>query len=174
MRRGESNKYQLLPGGASTAGWIFADMLLIIMIIGLGAQVTQAADPDEGKVAKEPKGPVVMQEKPVKHNVNFDADALLAGGAAAKKESAQVRKQIRIKTQELKGKKAAMVMVWGRAPEVGRGTSIADAVAKQLKPSNPKVFSDVVPRPLWTGGREGVAELEIYVLSRESAKTKNK
>ncbi len=171
MSRGENSKYQLLPGGASTAGWIFADMLLVIMIIALGAQVTKAADPDEGKVPKEPKGPVVMQEKAIKHNVSFDADALLGGGAAAKREATKVRQQIRAKTQNLKGKKAAMVMVWGRAPEVGRGTSIANTVAKQLKPSNPRVFSDVVPRPLWTGGSEGVAELEIYVLSRESAKS---
>lgn len=166
-REPREHRFQIMSGAPATAGWVLADMLLVLMIIAFGVQVTSAAPPQpeeppvQRQKERERQRPA-MQQRPVKLMIRLGADALVSGSRGMK---TLVRRQISRQTRTLRGRTAALVFVWGRAPEVGRGLAIANAVQQQVRPANPRLFGRALIRPYWSGGREGTVELEIYVFS---------
>lgn len=150
----------------SLAGWIFADLLLILFLVGLGSAVAvRPPEPPPERVTAEPPKPpkperkiVGMQTEPRKLPVTFDPKQLASGNRALCGE-------IRKKTRKMDDQRAALVLVFGGGAEVGIGQDMARGVARQLTCANRDLFPAGTPaRPFWDGGlQQGSARLEIFL-----------
>ncbi|MFF8590880.1 hypothetical protein ACF061_05470 [Streptomyces sp. NPDC015220] len=150
------------------AGWLFADMLLVLALVSLGDR----ADPLAAQSAAKPKpspstsaspspsptppGPRSLELKPVKIRVQ----------AAAGDRSAMVA-QVRAATERYGDRQAALVLTFGESPETSQGQAYADEINKALKKARPDMFGKSVERPFWQGSpTSGSAALEIYFYTR--------
>ncbi|MET8446067.1 hypothetical protein [Streptomyces sp. NPDC005209] len=178
------------------AGWLFADLLLVIVLVVLGSQVTQAGGADQGKETKSPtptagesgrpeptdSGRPTSSPRPAgldpttqSISVRADADEVIAQDADA---TASVRHQVVRKITRFDGRTAAFVMVFGtvRGPgggmDTGRSDAYATAVAKLLPKSAPAFFppySKKIIRGYHDGSpaiKNGTARIELFFLQR--------
>jgi hypothetical protein len=155
----------------SLAGWIFADIIIVLFIVGLGS----AAAPEIPKTAPSPtaKPPpkptpriVGMRTSPSITYVNYDPSALLAAGAEAKPEQDRVCLGLRAATRAFRGNRAALVLIFGGGQDIGAAEAAATAVSKQLTCADGPLFRGTVSRPFWDGGLQaGSARLEIFMFT---------
>ncbi|MER6437291.1 hypothetical protein ABT275_13150 [Streptomyces sp. NPDC001185] len=157
------------PGRATVpylAGWLFADVLLVIVLVVLGGEQTPhdrtaAQDPSPAAAptrtarptatpgsAPSPTstrraGPAGLDPATRSITVHTDADALVAGSKAAK---ADLERQVSDGIERFKGRTAAFVMVFGTvhgvggAVDSGRSDAYATAVARLLPRTAPAFF----------------------------------
>ena len=170
-RFGSLNRRGRLRTSESVAGWVFADMLLVLFIIGLGAAFMLPKPPEIPK--EEPKPKIVgMKTDPVSVSVRVDAKALSGRGdrarAAGKDACMTIRKatQRQAKTKQ----RAALVLIFGGAPEPSPGQGVARAIGKQLTCASDTVFVRGTPyRSFWDGSLPyGKARLEIFLFTTEA------
>ena len=178
-RRGGNRTRSSRIGLDSMAGWLFADLLLVLFLVGLGTELTATADPvpppmeePAPKPEPEPESPPGMRLDAELVQFDVNADALLADGTAEQKtERDRVSKLIRRITDDLKDSRAAMVILWGQAREPQRGQDLARAVQPLLQVARPDVFGENASKALWNGKnpQDGRVELEIYLFEEQPA-----
>ncbi|MFD9368479.1 hypothetical protein ACFWA6_12325 [Streptomyces sp. NPDC060020] len=170
------------PGGTYLAGWLFADLLLVIVLVVLGSEVP-AATPDPGPTptatatatatadpSRSPSPTPSDTSRPggldpvtASVSIRLDPDDLIAGRPAA---TAELTRQV---TQEIKrheGRTAAFVMVFGTvrtasggsggSVDTGRSDTYATAVARLLPQAAPRFFppySEKIIRGYHDGGQ---------------------
>ncbi|WP_338702521.1 hypothetical protein V2W30_34495 [Streptomyces sp. Q6] len=142
------------------AGWLFADMLLVLALVSMGDRgdplavtatgPTPQASASSPKPTPTPTGPRSVERKPVKMDVT-------AAGA----DDAVVT-QLRQKTRRYEGRTAAFVLTFGSAPETVAGQAYANEINKALKAARPDMFRGATTRDFWQNGPAGSAALEIY------------
>lgn len=151
------------------AGWLFADMLLVLALVSMGDRGDPLAAQTDAKPSKStvatpsrepnptptPTGPRSVARKPVKVRVT-----------AAVGDSTRMARQLRAATTRYEGREAAFVLTFGQAPEPGDGQAYAREVNKALRKARPDVFTDATTRDFWNGGPSGSADLEIYFYTR--------
>jgi hypothetical protein len=162
----------------SVAGWVFADLLLVLFLVGLGSTVPvkPPAEPKPPKPVPTARPvPVGMQTKPVVLNVGFNAARLLTGQAASTPERKTVCVRVRkaVKRSGIAHSRAALVLIFAQAAEPTRGVAIAEQLGRQLRCANAGVFKGTPTRAFWKGGVEGQAALEVYLFTtKRSNETK--
>lgn len=174
--RGRDVRRSRLFSVESVAGWVFADLLLVLFLVGLGSAIPAEPEPEPEpkahkteKPPKKPDPPIVgMQTIPVVATVRHDPRAVANGGprsAAARVLCSKVRREM----EALKGERAALVLLFGGAPDVVQGQDSARAVARQLECAAPHVFTARTPtRPFWDGGLPlGQVRLEVFLFTTE-------
>lgn len=166
----------------SVAGWVFADLFLVLFLVGLGSAVTvkPAAKPTTKptiiatakptpKPTPKPTSPIIgLKPKPALLSIAIDADALTSGGQAATAAGAVACARIRAETAaKVKAQQAGLVLIFGGGPDVSSGQEVARGVAKQLSCANRAVFSRSTPsRPFWDGTLDyGQVRLEVFVFT---------
>lgn len=149
------------------AGWLFADMLLVLALVSMGdrgdplaAQAATRPSPSPGaelspEASPTPQGPRSVERKPVKVHVTATVD-----------DTARMVKQLRAATARYEGRAAAFVLTFGQAPEPGDGQTYAREINKSLRKARPDMFTDATTRDFWNGGSAGSADLEIYFYTR--------
>ncbi|MFJ3722810.1 hypothetical protein ACIPYQ_09600 [Streptomyces sp. NPDC090045] len=154
------------PGGPSFAGWLFADLLLVIVLVVLGSEVpADEPDPDPGPTptatatatpgpSRSPSPTPPDTSRPggldpvtVSVGIRLDPDALIAGRPA---ETAELTRQITQEIKRYEGRTAAFVMVFGTvrtgsggsggSVDTGRSDAYATAVARLLPQAAPQFF----------------------------------
>ncbi|MHA5054087.1 hypothetical protein [Streptomyces sp. SD15] len=150
------------------AGWLFADMLLVLALVAMGDQgdpqaaktPTGSASPTASAQSKQtkkpkspkPKGPRAVVRTPVKVAVDAragDKDAIVRG--------------LRKATARYEGRQAAFVLTFGRHTDPGAGGSYAHEVNALLEKARSDMFRGATTRDFWKGGASsGHADLEIY------------
>ncbi|MGV1004899.1 MAG: hypothetical protein ACOYEV_09065 [Candidatus Nanopelagicales bacterium] len=174
IRRSGGDRWKPGVGLEALAGWLFADLLLVMFIVGLGAEITSlpAAEPSPTptSTATDAATPTpspteaAMSQVPVLRTVKVDAGELLASGARGKQAKADLREELALTLAELTGRRAAMVLIWGHASTVGQGQEIAETVGEQLAKALPEIFGEAAQRALWKGdNKTGEVDLEIYL-----------
>ncbi|WP_406169895.1 hypothetical protein [Streptomyces sp. NBC_00996] len=144
------------------AGWLFADMLLVLALVAMGDQGDpQAAErpgsspsPSASAQHKKPQhtGPRAVVRTPVK--VALDARA---GDREA------IVRGLRKATARYKGRQAAFVLTFGRHTDPGAGGRYAHEVNSLLEKARPDMFHGATTRDFWKGGASsGHADIEIY------------
>ncbi|MER5474084.1 hypothetical protein ABZX90_40505 [Streptomyces sp. NPDC002935] len=144
------------------AGWLFADMLLVLALVAMGDQGDpQAAEkrpaPSSSAAAaakRKPRhtGPRAVVRTPVK----------VAVDAAAGDEDGIVR-ALRGATARYQGRRAAFVLTFGRHTDPGAGGRYAHEVNALLEKARPDMFHAATTRDFWKGGASsGHADIEIY------------
>lgn len=171
------------------AGWLFADLLLVLFLVGLGTQVTKiAAKPSQPTMVtivkkdyedllkdrqllqeykrkyerlKEEK---IMIQDPKCEVVSIDAARVYEGVGAESKYDAELTKSLKKQLDRYRESQVAMVLVWGWSPKIWRGEQIAENMEGPLKRSLPKTFTqETAFRGLWQGeDTEGEVKLEMY------------
>ncbi|MFD8935460.1 hypothetical protein ACFV0R_09395 [Streptomyces sp. NPDC059578] len=143
------------------AGWLFADLLLVLALVAMGDQgdPVKAAEGKrpgpsasaDGKSPAKPKGPRAVNRKPVRVSI-----------AAARGDGARIVRQLRAVTAKHRGRQAAFVLTFGRHGEPGAGGDYAHRVNSLLTKARPSMFKGATTRDFWKGGAAGSADLEIY------------
>lgn len=142
------------------AGWLFADLMLVLFMVGLGAQPTAySAQPTSTPTAtatptKKPTSTrqPVLSKTPVKIKV---------------RTSKNLAKQLNagLKKHHLSADQAGMVLAWGDHEVISQGQEAARHVTDQLPRIDKQFFGKATMRVLWSGaGQADLVTLEIYVL----------
>ncbi|WP_371100475.1 hypothetical protein [Streptomyces sp. PU_AKi4] len=149
------------------AGWLFADMLLVLALVSMGDRGDPLAAQADAKPSKPaavkpsptpsptPTGPRSVARKPVKVRLT-----------AAVGDTARMVKQLRAATTRYEGREAAFILTFGQASEPSDGQAYAREVNKALRKARPDMFTDATTRDFWNGGPSGSADLEIYFYTR--------
>ncbi|MFD8736901.1 hypothetical protein ACFV06_18570 [Streptomyces sp. NPDC059618] len=143
------------------AGWLFADMLLVLALVAMGDQGDpQAADQRPGAsssasaAAKRARhtGPRAVVRTPVKVAVD-----------APSGDDAGIVRALRGATARYRGRQAAFVLTFGRHTDPGAGGAYAHEVNSLLEKARPDMFRAATTRDFWKGGASsGHADIEIY------------
>jgi len=164
---------------AGMSGWLFADMLLVLAVVALGAML---ASPDsvaayvksvrgttataKPQVSPTPKPsptkphPLALNKTPQEFNLSFDTNALLAGDKAT---IADVDRQIRAGTLRYAGARAGFVLTFGGNPNPGTATEIARVINQRLMAVRPSLFKGAVLNPFVSLGRTNAANVQIFL-----------
>lgn len=168
-----------LLSAESFAGWVFADLLLVLFIVGLGSAI--AYTPPE---PPKPK-PVVMKDKKQKIErivgmetdsvpitVTVDGPVLSRGLPLNQQQRQAICQSTRSGVGPIRSDRAALVLVFGGASDVVSGQNVARAVASQLNCANSQVFRGRVPtRAFWDGTLPlGKVRLEVFLFVQQSVK----
>lgn len=146
------------------AGWLFADMLLVLALVAMGDRAdplaAEAAGPSPSPSATTPgkpkkpehRGPRAVVRTPVK--VSLDA---------APGDEAAIVRGLRTATARYEGRRAAFVLTFGRHPDPGGGGAYAHRVNSLLEKARPDMFDGATTRDFWKGAATtGHADIEIY------------
>jgi hypothetical protein len=147
---------------------VFADLLLVLFIVGLGSAIKYTPPPPPEPEPKVP--PIVgMKTDPTSITVRVNGETLSSGTAVPPKVRGAVCQAIRSRTGPVKGERAALVLVFGGASDVEAGQNVARAIGAQLNCADKNVFRGKVPtRAFWDGSLPlGQARLEIFLFLRE-------
>ncbi|QGV80284.1 hypothetical protein [Streptomyces ficellus] len=150
------------------AGWLFADMLLVLALVAMGdqgdsvkaaeaAKKPGASPSASGKPRPKPSptGPRAVLRKPV--NVAIDA---------APGDRDRIVERLRAVTARHAGRQAAFVLTFGRHADPGPGGAYAHEVNSLLAEARPGMFEGATTRDFWKGGASGGhADIEIYFYS---------
>jgi hypothetical protein len=160
------------------AGWLFADLLIVLFLIALvsippttaeskpapslssSPSRTFAASPSPGV----PKKPVLDLK-----SVNFEVKKLDVKGLIAGQDPAEAdllsKFQAELKSQNAHNRRAGLILAWGTAPDYKHDNRIADRMATKLiavvaaKVPN---FKDVASRSLWAEAPVGSVQVEVF------------
>ncbi|MFE7189021.1 hypothetical protein [Kitasatospora sp. NPDC057541] len=155
--------------GVHLAGWLFADMLLVLALVAMGDQgdpvaaERAAAGPSASpsasatadatpSAAPTPTGPRGVEHDPV--TVDVSGDASDAAGLAA---------QVRAATERYAGRQAAVVLTFGSNRDPGVGQAYAHTVNGLLAQARPEMFRGTTTRDFISlADNPRHASLEIY------------
>lgn len=159
------------------AGWLFADLFLVLFLIGLGSvpsaptvQPTPAPSPSPSPTPSPeptPEAPVGLDRTPVTLSIRVNSGQLL-NPATRSEAAAEIRRQIAEEARRagFEDVTAGMVLIWGFSPDVNEGIRIAELVGTELSEAHPDVFQNSTHRAFWKGGTTaGQVDLEVYLLS---------
>lgn len=157
------------------AGWLFADLMLVLFVVGLGSQATAYPAPLPTPTASStptptptPTRPPALSKKPVTVNVKVDFADLLGTGAARARAADKLKNDVSrgLKKRHLASDRAGMVLVWAYHDDVDYGLRVSQAVASQLPKASKSFFGDTSIRTFWRGarGHSSRVDLEIYIL----------
>jgi hypothetical protein len=152
------------------AGWLFADLLLGVVIVVLGAYALLDATPgttpspaaSDSTTGTGSSVPGVSQ-RPYVVDVPVDTAALLRGDPNEEKRLAAVLTK---RTDAIRRRHAGIVLTFGYDPNIARGQRLAGAVNRVLESARPKVLEGAATRDLANvSGRDRV-RIEIYLFTR--------
>lgn len=170
MHEGASRRGRLFTV-ESIAGWIFADLLLVLFLVGLGS--AKAYTPPEPPKPEPKQAPIVgMRTHPALVRVHVNGARLGTGTALSQPQQQAVCRAVRSELAPVRGERAALVLIFGGAPDVSTGQNVARAIGRQLRCANNHVFAGKVPtRAFWDGSLPlGKARLEIFLFTTDKSR----
>ncbi|MGW5128277.1 hypothetical protein ACWEQ7_30410 [Streptomyces sp. NPDC004069] len=184
-RRGARDRFVMAP--RHLAGWLFADLFLVLFVIALG--MMPAADgkddkPPERKPDSSPS-PSESEKTPEQGPGGIDPryrsiTVKLSGGSTSrasgkgglsKADADKVREAVRREMgRTAEGRRIGMVITWGLGPQaqLEPATELADRANKALRSGAKEQFcgSNVGMRSLWKGNpRPDAVKIEIYYVN---------
>lgn len=167
MHEGTSRRGRLFTV-ESIAGWVFADLLLVLFLVGLGSAM--AYTPPKPPPPSPRVAPIVgMKTDPTIVQVKVNGELLGVGSSLSKADRSAVCRAVRGRLGPVKRQRAALVLVFGGAQDVTTGQNVARAVGQQLGCADGRIFQGNVPtRAFWDGALPlGTARLEIFLYVTE-------
>ncbi|WP_369054533.1 hypothetical protein [Kineococcus terrestris] len=177
---------------AGLAGWVFADGLLALTLIGLAsgavvdlasgpppaaavaavAQPTAEPTPTATPSPAPPAPPAPPPPAPVVADGVAQAPVVLeVAVAGVDDEAVRLRVAEAVAPLVAEGRRAAFVLTFGTAREPGAGTALARRANGLLDAAAPEVFAGSAKRDFWRADGEGapqagVVRLEVYLLQQ--------
>ena len=154
---------------ALLSGWLFADLLLGMMVLFL------ASTPGVAKIVPPTPTPIhlkILSPNPKQYTISTNADNLFSTDNATKmQEEENVRAEIQQRLPNIKNQSAAIVLAFGNAPsnsssDIALGNNLANTVGELLKEAMPGTFSGAVVRAFHdidSTQPQGNVSLEVYL-----------
>jgi hypothetical protein len=168
VRRAAAGRTMLL------AGWLFADLLLLLLVIALGSlpreeragtatptetpEPTRTAEASPSESARPAEQGLVL--KPCSFTVKTGSAASVRGQFAAQLRSAGVD-----------GRTAGFVLSFGTAPDPGPGQKAAERVNSVITEEMPR-FRNAPKRGYWKGGAAGKVRIDVFFLATPDGDTR--
>jgi len=176
-----------------TAGWLFADLLLVLSIVTLGAAtvpddvpmaelqavpvgVVQPAPPSRSpfpgpspRATPAPTStPTPLRAKGIDRTPTKLRFAVTTGRLVARdaRELRRVRRVLAAGTARLRGRRAALVLTFGCDPDSRIGSTMSATVNSQLRAVDADLFGDTVTRSFMDDSCSGTVRMEIYPFAR--------
>lgn len=166
----------------SLAGWLFADLALLLFIITVviaadfpaaEADPPEAAAPTSSEATEEPSpSPTAepgVESEPHVFYVDTDAAGLVGGDAEAENGLIEA---LRADFDALaaQGYTVGFALTFGGADDPGYGGDIAEAANKVMAGAFPGLFGDAPTRHFWTSSNKegvdvGTVQIELYLLA---------
>ncbi len=149
------------------AGWVFADVLIVLFIIGLGsATAPEIPDP---VAAEEPMPKIVgMRQDPEVLTINYDVEALTGSDTRSDDQARLVCQRIAEAARPLQHQRAALALIFGGGQDIGVAQESAVRIAGQLECADPHLFNGTTTRDFWDGALpSGSARLEIFLFTTD-------
>lgn len=169
---GAADRRGRLLAGESVAGWVFADLLLVLFLVGLGSSI--AYTPPEPPKPPPKEAPIVgMKTRPTSVVAEVDGALLGRGARLSPAQARNVCHAVRKRLGPVKGERSALVLIFGGARDVETGQNVARAVSRQLRCSDGRLFRGTVPtRAFWDGSLPlGEVRLEMFLFLRKGEKS---
>jgi hypothetical protein len=153
------------------AGWVFADIMIVLFFVGLGSAAAPEAPrrvpkPHPAPRPKRPRHIVGMKTRPAVRQVSYSQSALLGGSGRPKVARRQVCLRLRKATAKLRTKQAATVLIFGGGQDIGAAIRSARAVSRQLRCARGGLFMRPLSRAFWDGRLPaGRARVEIFLFT---------
>ncbi|TKK87523.1 hypothetical protein FDA94_16990 [Herbidospora galbida] len=157
------------------AGWLFADLLLGLTIIMLGAQAPPPvpAKPAAGKSSPSPSPSPCSSRaagvaaKPTKLSFRVNP------GSSEPQLLGQVKRELRKHRKRLAGRNAGMVLTFGADGGAGDGVHLATRVNAAARKALPRVFERAATRNFHDlSAPSGSVSMEVYFVSGGCAPAK--
>lgn len=171
--------------GVEIAGWLLADILLLLALIGIADSLRVPASAESGSVASTTTTTTVVAEPPGSTNggtlvptsaaptptteplpgLNREPVVITLDWSNPEGALEQVRQKLQ-QAFPFATPRAGFVIALGNAPENERNRGIAQAelAVRRLREGLPEIFSGVSSRLYWNGpGQVGRVKLEIFV-----------
>jgi hypothetical protein len=159
------------------AGWLFADSMLGLMIVGLasdpgGPQPTKSPVPGSAMPSAEPSitpKPKVTEAKAADGVAQKAVVYKLAiAGRTDAQVAAEVHRQYAAMTKG--GRTAAFALTFGTSNAPGEGIALAKRANRLLKKAAPQIFSGAAQRDFWQSTssgafRSGTVRVEVYLFN---------
>ncbi|THV43281.1 hypothetical protein [Glycomyces buryatensis] len=167
----------------SLAGWLFADLALLLFIITVAVAAdfpfdtadasTESVESPSPTPSEEPSpSPTAepgVESEPHVFYVDTDADGIISGDDKAEDG---LTGKLRDDFEELvdQGYTVGFALTFGGAAEPGYGGDLAEAANKVLRKAFPELFGDAPTRHFWTVSgkgdiKEGTLQIELYLLA---------
>jgi hypothetical protein len=174
------------------AGWLFADLLLVLFVVTLVSVPARGSGDDDGDPppptptatatpspspsptpAKPPGGPVLVLQEPIKFRVRAPYAGLLGPAWRSPSVAGPLAREVRcaLLRRGYHKRRAGFVISFGTAPgnpagyERGRvAGSRANLILKRDLPT----FQGIQNRGYWTGGTGDVVEFEIFFFAPDA------
>lgn len=153
------------------AGWLFADLLLLLLVIALGSLPKEerhkppnpSPTPSETATASPSQSAQVAEQGLVLKPCSF---TVKTGSAASVR--GQFTKQLR--SAGVDGRTAGFVLSFGTAPEPGPGQAAAERVNSVITKEMPR-FRNAPKRGYWKGGPSGNVRIDVFFLATPDGDT---
>lgn len=164
-------------GGAHLAGWLFADLMLVLFLVAMAVQPReQLANGTPDQHTKPPTGPRVLSQHFCEFMIPAQAEGLIGGSASARTdllaklnealrgkhpswlygpEMKKATGRARCDAQMKKNSQVGMFLTYGARSDTGSGVILGRNAAKAIKDGNPR-FREAIYRAAWTGGEDAV------------------
>lgn len=162
------------------AGWLFADLLLVLFVTAFATTTTPSAPPTHPTTpTPKPTASPRPTPKPTPHQavlvlVPYDftlplpsSGILTASGATTNGTTAADRVlagelKAKLDKKGLGNRRAGLVEAFGSSPQPSQyAINVAKAACYSLQRNLP-LFSKVYPQPYWTSGSEGSVSLTVF------------
>ncbi|WP_046259380.1 hypothetical protein [Streptomyces sp. WM6386] len=151
------------------AGWLFADLLLLLFVIALGSLPKQerpdppGPSPTPSETASPSESAQVAEQGLVLKPCSF---TVKTGSAASVR--GQFTEQLR--SAGVDGRTAGFVLSFGTAPEPGPGQAAAERVNSVITKEMPR-FRNAPKRGYWKGGPSGNVRIDVFFLATPDGDT---
>ena len=158
----------------SFAGWVFADMLLVLFLVGIGSAIPQDPPPPPPKVEPKPKPKppeiIGMETVPVKKSFQINAAGLTSGAKPAQAATCSALKKV-FSPQIGRGDRAAFVLIFAGGSDPGVAVRVAERVSPELTCASRKVFPPVTVKRTYWDGQIGPddARVEVFFYTTKKA-----
>lgn len=159
------------------AGWLFADLFLVLLVVMLASQPTISAMRQKSipvahlKHPQEPKlFPAQLEHKPVNIVVNV-LPANLTSGATQGQAAGELLTDIthQLAAQHLQRRRAGFILVFasGSVSDIGQAIESANAAIRILRHRDPANFGAASGEGLWSGEGDYL-HFQIFFFARQS------
>ncbi|GIH10882.1 hypothetical protein Rhe02_89490 [Rhizocola hellebori] len=152
------------------AGWLFADLLIVLFLVALVSVPPTVAKPTpsasaSSKPSPAPSKPPVLNLKSVDFWVRgVNVNLLLAGNDSAAQNLVQKFNE-ELRRNNVQNRRAGLILAFGTAPAHNYQDSLATRVAGKLVEvvsQRVEKFRFVASRLLWTPGDPGDIRVEVF------------
>ncbi|MER6183253.1 hypothetical protein [Streptomyces sp. NPDC001652] len=171
------------------AGWLFADLFLVLFLVVLGMVASDGTDEASGtgrspepsasptgaspSPSRTAKGPLGLDPKRHTFAVSLSSGATGRASGRGTLNAADRKKVVAALDKEIResgdDRRIGMVITFGVAPQaqLGAATDLAEDVNRVLKSERPQAFcgGNVGTRPFWSGGSADRVEIELYYIN---------